>query len=55
MAMLAVMEQATKCKDWRLRTVVDDLQMLENFANGTRTLPEEITESRVKKACFRPI
>uniref|UniRef100_A0A8C4RF66 WW domain-containing protein n=1 Tax=Eptatretus burgeri TaxID=7764 RepID=A0A8C4RF66_EPTBU len=52
---MEVMEQAMKRKDWRMRTVVDDLQMLQDFANGTRTLPEEITESRGVWRLFGPI
>ena len=53
MAMMAGMEQAAKRKNWSLRTLVDDLQMLQDFANGTRTLPEEITESRGSVAAVR--
>jgi len=54
MAMLAEMQQSTKRKDWSLRTLVDNLQMLQDCADGTRTLPEEITESSGSVAAVRP-
>ena len=40
--LMAVMDLAMKRKDWNLGTMADDIKMLREFADGTRTLPERI-------------
>ena len=44
--LMAVMDLAMKRKDWDLATMVEDIKMLREFADGTRALPERTTESR---------
>ena len=49
----AVMDLAMKRKDWDLATMVEDIKMLREFADGTRALPERTTESRGSVAAVR--
>jgi len=51
--LMAVMDLAMKRKDWSLGTMADDVKMLREFADGTRTLPERNTESRGSVAAVR--
>ena len=51
--LMAVMDLAMKRKDWDLGTMVEDIKMLREFADGTRALPERTTESRGSVAAVR--